>query len=241
MFTRLIAIISTVCGVLALSTSIALAHVGVVADTTSAGSWAFARITIPHGCEGKGTTKLEIKLPDEYVFPYVTPYEAPGWSVEKTTRALDKPVKAEHGDVTESVDTIVFTRTKDALPDPVGAVMWVTIQWPVDAAGKDIHLPVAQTCEDGLSTNWNEVPAAGESHDSLEHPAPMISITKADASDDHHDSDHASRGTSSGNHDEHGDDTDSLSARTNIALALGALGLLFGLIALARGKGRSQN
>ena len=245
MFSRFMTITATVVTALSLSVAAASAHVEASADTTSAGGWAFVRFTLPHGCEGAGTTQLEIKLPDDYVFPYVTPFEATGWSVKKTTRKLDKPVKAEHGDVTESADTIVFTRTGDALPDPVGAVMWVSIQWPADAAGKDLHFPVAQTCEGGQSTNWNEIPAKGESEDSLEHPAPMVSITKARAADEHHGAagaaEHGSGDAMSETHDEHGDNAEDLGARTNIALALGALGLLFGLIALMRGRGSKKD
>lgn len=217
----------------------ASAHVGFTADNTAAGGWAMLQFTVPHGCEGKGTTKIEIKLPEEYNFPYVTPFEANGWAASKTMRKLDKPMKAEHGDVAEVTDTIVYTRTGAALPDKIGSAMLVSLQWPADAAGTTLHLPIAQSCEGGASTLWNQIPAKGENHDSLESPAPFIMITKAATEGGHHGGAMHDASPSKGDgQDGHG--SESANSRANIALVVGVLALLLGLVAVGRGRGGSK-
>jgi hypothetical protein len=47
-------------------------------------------------------------------------------------------------------------------------------------------LPVIQYCGDA-SVAWIEVPAAGQTHDDLEHPAPEFVVVDAPATDGHTD------------------------------------------------------
>ena len=239
MIKRFITTLGLAAAAMFIAVGAASAHVGFTADNTAAGGWAMLQFTVPHGCEGKGTTKIEIKLPEEYNFPYVTPFESNGWVASKTMRKLDKPIKAEHGDVSEVTDTIVYTRSGAALPDKIGSAMLVSIQWPADAAGKELYLPIAQTCEGGASTNWNQIPAKGESEDSLDTPAPSAMITKAAEGTGHHAA--AASDTKAASGDMHGDhDVSNASSRANTALVLGVLALLLGLVALGRGRGTSN-
>jgi hypothetical protein len=96
---------------------------------------------------------------------------------------LATPATSSHGDtVTERVGQVVYT-AKTALADGYRDTFALSLQLPVDAAGTTLVFPVLQTCETG-STNWNEIPAEGADEDSVEHPAPMVTVTEASASED---------------------------------------------------------
>jgi hypothetical protein len=75
----------------------------------------------------------------------------------------------------------VYT-AKTALADGYRDTFALSLQLPADAAGTTLDFPVLQTCETG-STNWNEIPADGADEDSVEHPAPSITVTEAVATE----------------------------------------------------------
>jgi uncharacterized protein YcnI len=220
----------------------AFAHVSVSADTTSAGAFAFATFSVPHGCEGKGTTKISIKIEEDLA--YVTPFESPGWTVEATKRKLDKPMQAEHGELTEVTDEIVYTRDGAALPDGIGSALGVSMQLPESADGDTLFFPVVQECEGGLSTNWIQKAEEGEDAHELESPAPSITVGEA-AGDDHGamsdkaDDEKSNASTINKNFDVLDDEIDSVRAMGYIALFLGALGLILALL-IFRGRIRDN-
>jgi uncharacterized protein YcnI len=158
----------------------ASAHVGVTPDSTAAGSYTVLTFAVPHGCDGSATTAIAIDIPEE--IPSVTPTVNPNWDVTKVMTPLATPATNSHGDaVTERVGQVVYT-AKTALADGYRDTFALSLQLPVDAAGTTLDFPVLQTCEAG-STNWNEVPAEGADEDSVEHPAPAVTVTEAVATE----------------------------------------------------------
>jgi periplasmic copper chaperone A len=156
----------------------ASAHVTVTPSTTAAGAYTILTVSVPHGCDGSATTKVAISIPDDIV--EVTPTRNAFYDVQKVQTKLDPPQTAEDGDsITEKVSQVVYT-AKTPLPDGERDSFELSLQIPEGDAGKTLTFPAIQTCEKG-ETAWTEVPAAGQSEDDLEHPAPSFEVTAADA------------------------------------------------------------
>ncbi len=220
----------------------ASAHVTVTPSTTAAGSYSVLTFSVGHGCEGSPTTALAISIPEG--INAVTPTRNDYYDVTKQTEKLDPPVTDSHGgEVTERVATVTYT-ARTPLPEGFRDTFELQLQVPEDADGETLTFPAIQTCEKG-ETAWTEVPAAGQSEDDLESPAPAFVVTEA-GEGGHHDDDAAAE-------DEAGDaapvsaETGTTSAAQESAsadddgnglaiagLATGVVGLLVAGVALAR-------
>ena len=212
-------------GALALTVAPASAHVTITPDTTAAGSYAVLTVSVPHGCEGSSTTGIAIKMPDEIYA--VTPTRNPFWDVEKVMAQLDEPITDAHGnEVTERVDQVVYT-ARTPLPDGQRDAFELSLQLP-DAEGETIAFPVVQTCEKG-ETGWTEEAADGQDPEELEHPAPLVTITAADAEGNGEAADEPAA-TSDDSDDEDGN------GLALAGLGAGILGIVIGGIALARSR-----
>lgn len=156
----------------------ASAHITAAPSTTDAGDYSYTRFGIPHGCEGAGTTKITIHIPqDEYSFDSVTPFENPQWTITTTTTKLATPVTSEGRTITEGVSDITYTRKGAALANDRGDALYVSIHLPESAAGKTVYFPTVQDCEGGKKTSWIQIPQNGEDPFSLDDPAPFITVT----------------------------------------------------------------
>ncbi|MBZ5737765.1 YcnI family copper-binding membrane protein [Nocardioides mangrovi] len=204
----------------------ASAHVTVTPSTTAAGAYTILTVSVPHGCDGSPTTKVAVKVPEDII--EVTPTRNPFYDVEKVTTKLDKPITAEDGDqITERTSQVVYT-AKTPLPDGQRDAFELSLQIPEDDAGKTLVFPAIQTCEQG-QTAWTEVPAAGQSEDDLEHPAPSFEVTAADGSGS---AESASTGGTTAAADSDADDSGNGLAIAG--LVAGLLGLVLGGAALVR-------
>jgi uncharacterized protein YcnI len=158
----------------------ASAHVSVTPDATAAGSYTVLTFSVPHGCDGSATTAITIDVPEQILS--VTPTVSPNWNVTKTMAPLDTPTTNSHGAaVAERVGQVVYT-AKTPLADGYRDTLALSLQLPPDAAGQTLDFPVLQSCEAG-ETNWNEIPEAGADEDSVEHPAPSVTVTDAVATE----------------------------------------------------------
>jgi uncharacterized protein YcnI len=185
----------------------AFAHVTVSPSEAAADGYALLTFTVPHGCEGSPTTSIAVKIPEG--INAATPEAVPGWTVAKRMQKLDPPAPDGHGGtIPERVDTVTWSG--GPLPDGELTQFGLSVRLPA-AAGETLAFPVVQTCVKG-ATGWVETAADGEDPESLEHPAPLVALTAADAAAD------AGSGPSSG--------------RVDAALGLGAGGLALGVIAL---------
>lgn len=161
---------------LAVSTAApASAHVTVTPSTTEAGSYTVLTVSLSHGCEGSATTRVAVQIPEPILS--ATPTRSAYWEAETTFVELDEPVADGHGgEVTERIDTVVFT-TDTPLPDGERDTFEIALKLP-ETPG-ELVFPAVQTCEKG-ETAWVEVAASG-SDEELEHPAPTILVTTAEA------------------------------------------------------------
>jgi uncharacterized protein YcnI len=234
----------------ALAATPASAHVTVTPSETAAGSYTVLTFAVPHGCDGAATTMVSIQIPQEILS--VTPSVNPGWTPKKVMADLATPVKDAHGnEVTERVAEVVYT-AKTPLPDDLRDTFELSLQLP-KTPGRTLVFPSVQACEKG-ETAWVQVPAAGQKADDLEHPAPSFVVTAAE--DEHGDAAAANgaangagsnaaladaRAASAGSAGS-GSGDDSNSTLSWVALGVGALGLVFGALALFRpGPFRSRS
>jgi periplasmic copper chaperone A len=223
---RLFAVPVTAAAVTLLAAAPAGAHVTGSPSDATAGAFTVLTMSVPHGCDGSPTTRIEIQIPESVLS--VTPTRNPLYDVETTTEQLDEPITDEDGnEITERTGTVVYT-AKTPLPDGQRDTFELSFQVP-DAAGEMLAFPTVQTCEQG-QTGWVEVPEEGQDAEELEHPAPAFEILPADDGD-------AAAQTSA--------DTQEASATTEesgsdalgwAGLVAGLLGLLVGGVALARSR-----
>jgi uncharacterized protein YcnI len=137
----------------------AQAHVTVSPDTAPAGSFTIATISVPHGCDGSATTRVTVQIPEQ--IRSVTPTRNPLYDVTKKM-------------VGERVDQVVYT-ARTPLPEGYRDAFELSFQVP-DTPGRTLLFPTIQTCEKG-QTAWTEVAGDGQDPESLEHPAPTITVT----------------------------------------------------------------
>lgn len=235
------------CALVVLGTAPAIAHVTTTPSETGAGAYTVLTFSVPHGCDGSATTGIVISIPEG--INSVTPTRNPLYDVSKQSETLDPPVTDAHGnELTERVATVTYT-AKTPLPDGYRDTFELSLQIPEDAeVGSSLVFPTVQTCEKG-ETAWTEVPAAGQTEDDLEAPAPAFVVTEA-TGEGHHggstDDDHAD-GAAHDEGEEASEETQPVSATTasddedgnGLAIAglvAGVAGLLVGGAALARGR-----
>ncbi|MGN9907688.1 YcnI family copper-binding membrane protein [Phytohabitans sp. LJ34] len=216
-------------GVVLLTAGPAAAHVTVSPTVTAAGSYTVLTVSVPHGCDGAGTTKVAIKIPEKIIA--VTPTVNTNWSVRKVMADLNPPVKDSHGnEVTQRVSEVVYT-AKAPLPDDMRDKFELSLKLP-DTPGETLVFPSVQTCEKG-ETAWVQVPATGQNPDDLEHPAPGFKVTEA-AKEGDEAAVNANTALTSAQSDTGDNDSGGTSTVSWIALAVGILGLLLGGFAVLR-------
>ena len=212
-------------GLLALAAP-ASAHISPSISEAPAGSYAKFDLRVPHGCEEAATTKIEVEIPEG--INSVTPQVVTGWTIERTIVPLDPPVDDGHGgQITER--TSVITWTGGPLAHDQLEEFGLSVKLP-DAPDTTIAFPVIQTCEDGASTPWIQIPEEGA--EEPEHPAPTIELTAAagEHGDDAGDDEVAVEPAAAS------DDDDSATPLAVTGIALGAAGLALGGSALRKAR-----
>lgn len=209
----------------------ASAHVGVTPDKTEANSYALLTFGVPHGCDGSGTTKVTISLPDE--LNDAQPTVNPNWTVERVVEQLPEPKKlADGATITKRTSKIVYTAKAPLDPELRDALV-LSAKLP-DAAGKTLYFPTLQNCEKG-QTDWSEIAKDGQDPHSLKAPAPSVAVTAA-AGDGHGAHAAATSETPAAPVQAASVTDDGSEARSWAGLAAGLGGLILGGAALARGR-----
>ena len=213
----------------------ASAHVEPTPSEVPAGSTQIISFTVPHGCDGSPTTKIDMKIPSGVTVAkavYVS-----GWTVTTTKGPITPYKDADGNQITEAVTEVTWTG--GPVPDDQVAVFGLSVAFP-DKEGESFSFPTVQTCETG-STSWIEATPPGGTEP--EHPAPTVTLTKAEP-----------EGGGDATTTEAGKATpvsivavtkasdDASTARTFaiVGIAVGALGLLVAIAALLRAKGKGN-
>ncbi|MBQ0822523.1 DUF1775 domain-containing protein [Microvirga terrae] len=154
----------------------ALAHVSFENGQATPNATYKAVLRIPHGCDGKATLKVRVRIPEGIVA--VKPMPKAGWKLETAKGAYVKAYQVNGEAVSEGVTDIVWSGSlDDAYYDEfVFQARFTEAYQP----GATVYFPVVQEC-DGATEEWTQVPAAGEDPHSLKSPAPGVRVAGAAA------------------------------------------------------------
>jgi uncharacterized protein YcnI len=154
------------------------AHVTLETAEAPAGTYK-AVLRVPHGCDGEATLKLRVQIPEGMIA--VKPMPKPGWQLETVTGKYARAYDSYGSPVTEGVTEIDWTgELPDAWYDEF--VFRGTLADSL-APGTVVYFPVVQECAT-KTERWIEIPKAGEDPDSLEHPAPGVTLLPASGAGD---------------------------------------------------------
>jgi len=151
----------------------ALAHVSLEVAEAPVGSTYKAVFRVPHGCEGKPTNVVRVQIPEGVIA--VKPQPKAGWTLEKVKGAYAASYDYYGTPMTEGVKEIAWSggNLGDDEYDEFVLRAYLT---PGLAVGSTLYFPVVQECPDGATERWIEIPAAGQTSDDLELPAPAIKL-----------------------------------------------------------------
>lgn len=156
----------------------ASAHVSVSSDDASQGGFGIATFSVPNESDTAATTKIEVDLPTDAPFAFVSAQAKPGWTVETTTEKLDEPVTNGEFEVTEATSTITWTATGDGIAP--GEYDTFGLSGGPFPDADELMLPVVQTYDDGEVAAWDQE-QTGDTE--LEMPAPVLALTASTGGD----------------------------------------------------------
>lgn len=238
MFRRIAAGAAAVVAFVALAALPAFAHVSIQPSEAAKGSYAQLAFRVPNETEDADTTEVKVQLPTDHPFASVSVKPLPGWTITTTKEKLAQPLTSDDGQVTEAVSVVTWSGGKLApgeyqdfaisvgpLPDDVDVLVFKAIQ----------------TYSDGTEVKWiEETPPGGEEP---EHPAPELRLTAATG--DEHGTGETVETTVPKTSDSNEEaasksDVDSANSKATMAIALGAVGVIAGIIAIVRSRGGSS-
>ena len=169
---RSMIVIAAACG---LSVGPAFAHVSLETAEAAVGSTYRAVFRVPHGCEGKPTIAVRVRIPEGVIG--VKPMPKPGWTLEKITGEYGKTYELHGSPVAQGVTEVVWSGGSLADDEYDEFVLRGSLSADLEV-GSTIYFPLVQECPDGAFSRWIEIPAEGQADDEPEHPAPGVLLVK---------------------------------------------------------------
>jgi periplasmic copper chaperone A len=226
--TRGMAAAAVAAGALAVPAA-AQAHVTVQPTSAAAGAQTVLTVRVPNERDDASTVKVDVRMPPGFAS---ASWEAiPGWSVRAVKEKLATPIQTDDGPIDEQIGEIVWTASsrKDGIAPGEYRDFPLSVVVP-GKPGQTLTFKALQTYSNGDVVRWIGAPDA-------DAPAPRLQLTAAAS---------ASSSGSGGSRQQAnpspapavassadgGSDTLSL-----IALALGAIGLVVGGVALGIARG----
>jgi uncharacterized protein YcnI len=152
-------------GVLATASN-AQAHVSLHPNTLPAGSFPTLEIRVPSEEPTASTVQVAVQFPPGFID--VSTGYIPGWTVQKKTRKLAKPVTTDSGTVSEEISEVTWKGGKIPPENFLSFPISTTI--PDGDAGKTLTFKTVQTYSNGKVVHWIG-PA------STDQPAPTVNVT----------------------------------------------------------------
>jgi periplasmic copper chaperone A len=154
-------------------TSAATAHVVLESKQAPAASTYKAVLQVGHGCEGSPTTSIRVQIPEGVIA--VKPMPKPGWKLTTKRGEYAQAYDYFGEQLTEGVKEVAWTG--GSLPDEWYDEFVLRVRLPDGAPGTVVRFPIVQECLEGVH-RWIEVPAEGQDPDSVEEPAPFVTLTE---------------------------------------------------------------
>ncbi|MBY5783035.1 DUF1775 domain-containing protein [Rhizobium leguminosarum] len=153
------------------------AHVTFLDREAKQESTILATLQVPHGCDGKATTEVRVKLPEGFVF--AKPQPKAGWELEVIKGDYQKTYD-NHGDKVKTGAIEVRWKNGNLSDDFYDTFV---IQGKVSGveAGTSLAFPVTQMCGDTVEA-WDQVAKEGGDAHGMKSPAPLLKVV---AGEDH--------------------------------------------------------
>jgi uncharacterized protein len=179
---RVLKLSAIVIALFILGTVPAYAHVTVTGDgAVSAGKDATITFRVPTESDTLSTVGLVVALPTDTPIASVNVLAMPGWTETEKTVHLATPIHTDDGDITDAVSEVDWTATGEGIkPGSFGEFTLIAGLLPNKAS---LTFKAVQTYSDQSKVSWIQTPAPGVSADSLDHPAPVLTLGAAGASD----------------------------------------------------------
>ncbi|MCA0218133.1 MAG: YcnI family protein [Actinobacteria bacterium] len=199
----------------------ASAHVGIDPNQSDPGTYPLITFKVPTESATATTTKIELTLPQDTPFGFVSYTPVEGWATELVKETLPEPVVTDDGEVTEAVTKVIWTAEPGSELTAEQYGLFPLVLGPVPDTGS-VVLAVDQTYSDGTVVSWSETGADAE------FPAPVLYVNDVPESDHH---------AGGGADDEHAEivvdgDTAAAASGDTLARVLGIGGLVLGAVAV---------
>jgi uncharacterized protein YcnI len=162
-----------------LTAQAAEAHVRVHADSTESGSFSQLTFRVPNEEAAAGTVTVQVTLPQDTPFLYVSTKPIPGWTAAVAEQPLPTPVTVGGTTVTKAPRTVTWQAQAGTRIEPGQYQDFDISAGPLPGAGT-VLLPATQTYSTGTVVAWDQPTPAGGAEP--EHPAPELVVTAAAAS-----------------------------------------------------------
>ncbi|MBC2773857.1 DUF1775 domain-containing protein [Rhizobium sp. AQ_MP] len=173
MTTRLI--LATALATLA-STTAVFAHATFANQPAKIGSYVAATLQVPHGCDGKATNEVQIKLPEGFIS--AKPMPKPGWEVEVITGDYQNSYDNHGKSVTSGPVEIRFKNGE--LPDNFYDTFVVYGKVAAGDPAVGLAFPTVQLCGSDAKVAWDQIAAPGQDPHDLDGPAPVLKLAAAE-------------------------------------------------------------
>ncbi len=210
--------------VVVLTAAPAAAHVTVKSTEATQGGFAKLSVRVPTESETASTTKVQLALPREHPFAFVSIKPSPGWTATTKKEKLPEPVKVGDQEIAEAITEITWVASAGSGVKP-GEFQEFDISVGPLPEVESVTFKAIQTYSDGKVIRWIEERTEGG--EEPEFPAPELALAAgggghgaAAASSDEADTADTAAGDDGG---------------SGVALALGVAGLVTGLAGLALG------
>jgi periplasmic copper chaperone A len=198
------------------------AHVTIQPTQAQAGTSTVLAVRVPNERDDASTVKVDVRLPPGFVS---ASWEAvPGWKVRAVKQKLSKPIRTDDGPIDEQVGEIVWTASSKSAGVQPGEFRDFPLSVVLPGkAGQTLTFKALQTYSNGDVVRWIGAPGADE-------PAPQLKLIPASRTTTQPRQSAAAQAPAAAA------DDDSSNGLSIVALVVGALGLLIGIVALVMAR-----
>jgi len=161
--------------------AVASAHVSVNSTDARQNGYGKVTVRVPNESETAGTTKVSVSMPAASPLASVRVKPHAGWTFSAPKVTLAQPVRQGDTTITEAVATIVWTADPGVSIKPGSFDEFEFSAGRLPADVTSLSFPAVQTYSDGKVVNWDEPKTPGA--EEAEHPAPVLELLPAKASE----------------------------------------------------------
>lgn len=158
------------------STTAVLAHATFANEPAAVGSYVAATLQVPHGCDGKATNEVQIKLPEGFIS--AKPMAKPGWEIEVIEGDYQNAYD-NHGKQVKSGPVEIRFKNGE-LPDNFYDTFTVYGKIAAGDPAVGLAFPTVQLCGTDGKVSWEQIAAPGQDPHDLDGPAPVLKLVAAE-------------------------------------------------------------